>query len=100
MDCAQGAEGWLRRLRARYDASATDYRDLWAPALRAAAGPFVDELPLAKARRVLDLGTGVGSLLPALGAAAPGAAVVGVDLSPAMLALAPRGCLLAVMDGS
>ena len=26
---------WLRRLRVRYDESAVDYRDLWAPALRA-----------------------------------------------------------------
>jgi SAM-dependent methyltransferase len=47
---------------------------------------------------VLDAGTGVGSLLPALADAAPRATVFGIDFSPGMLRLAPAGFPLAVMD--
>jgi malonyl-CoA O-methyltransferase len=39
-------------------------------------------------RRILDLGTGTGKSLPALAARFPAAEVLGVDLTPAMLAVA------------
>lgn len=41
-------------------------------------------------RRILDLGTGTGKALPALATRFPGAEVVGVDLTPAMLREAVR----------
>jgi len=39
-------------------------------------------------RRVLDLGTGTGKALPALAARFPGAEILGLDLTPAMLRVA------------
>jgi hypothetical protein len=50
----------------------------------------LDELPLAQARRVLDLGCGVGALLPHLHKVAPTAQIVGRDRSEGMVALGPR----------
>jgi SAM-dependent methyltransferase len=47
---------------------------------------------------VLDVGCGVGSLLPDLAAAFPGAALTGIDRNEAMLALAPARFDRAVMD--
>ncbi len=43
-----------------------------------------------KPRHVLDLGTGTGTALPALAARFPGAEIVGLDLTPAMLRVAGR----------
>lgn len=52
------------------------------------------------ARRIVDVGTGVGSLMPDILAAFPQASLVGIDRSAGMLALAPRdrGMLRAVAD--
>ena len=61
---------------------------------------LLQQLPLAAASRIVDVGAGAGALLPAIQRAAPGATVVGIDRSRGMLNLARakhRGPL-AVMD--
>ncbi len=91
------------QLAERYNQHATAYRDLWAPVLRIAGRRLIHEVASAQggpARRIVDVGTGVGSLMPDILAAFPQASVVGIDRSPGMLALAPRdrGMLRAVAD--
>jgi ubiquinone/menaquinone biosynthesis C-methylase UbiE len=83
-------EDSLRKLTERYDREARAYRDLWAPILQGAGLRLLREVAGESARRILDVGAGVGSLLPSLRTTFPGALVVGVDRSRGMLALAPR----------
>jgi len=59
---------------------------------------LVRELADAPVERVLDIGTGVGTLMPDLWREFHGASVVGVDRSHGMLALAPDMTRPAVMD--
>lgn len=78
---------------------ALDYARLWSPVIRPAGEQLVARLPLAKARVVVDLGTGTGNLLPALRrGAGPRATVVGVDASIAMLRASSAHEPVAVMD--
>lgn len=91
-------EDAARKLTERYDREARDYRDLWAPILRQAALPLVRKLAGAGAERVLDVGTGVGTLLQDLVESFPGALVYGVDRSFGMLSLAPSEIPRALMD--
>jgi SAM-dependent methyltransferase len=81
----------------RYDRHAKAYRELWASILRSAALPLVRELE-GPAEFVLDVGAGVGTLLPDLAAAFPRARVIGVDRSRGMLALAPSRYGRSLMD--
>lgn len=69
---------------------------------RAQAAPVLDALPLAGASRVLDVGTGPGTLLPELARRSPRALVVGTDASRAVLVRARRDVRhpLAAMDTS
>jgi SAM-dependent methyltransferase len=88
-----------RRVAEHYSAQAESFAAYWAPILRQMSGALLPDLPLGGARRVLDVGTGTGGLIPALRAAAPSAAVFGADLSEGMLAVnaADTAAPLAVM---
>jgi SAM-dependent methyltransferase len=84
----------------RYSEDAPAYLEHWAPLLRAIEIRLLEQLPLGEARRVLDLGAGVGFLLPEIRARAPRALVVGADRAPGMIALAPADFPRVVADAS
>lgn len=90
----------VRRLARCYSGEAEVYKRLWAPVLYPFGLRLVRALPMGQARRVLEIGTGIGLLLPEIQKAAPASVVVGVDIAEGMLKLAPRSCLPAVMDAS
>jgi SAM-dependent methyltransferase len=81
-----------------YTAVADAYEELWEPKLRPFSLRLLDLVPLARAGRVLDLGCGVGQLLPRLAARAPRAIVIGVDLAEGMLRRGPAGFPRVTMD--
>jgi ubiquinone/menaquinone biosynthesis C-methylase UbiE len=70
-----------------YARMASDYRDLWAPTLIPYGRSLLDRLSLGSARRVLDLGAGVGALVPEL-RSRTGATLVVTDRALGMLRLA------------
>lgn len=78
-------EAMVRRLSDDYSSSAREYTRLWGPAILPLALPMLETLPLNKARRILDIGTGVGDLLPHLQSKAPDARVLGIDRSEGMV---------------
>src|SRR6187402_3585175 len=86
-------------LTARYNREAAPYRELWAPILHTPARALVQALH-GPAARVVDVGSGVGSLLPVLRCAFPAATILGIDQSIGMLSLAPSEFPRVVMDAS
>jgi len=87
-------------LKGIYAPMAPDYEEIWAPLLRPYGLRLLEMLPLKRARRVLELGCGVGRLLPDIAGRAPDATVIGCDLVEDMLRRAPPGFLRTVADGT
>ncbi len=82
----------MTEMGARYDLRARSYERCWAPVLAPAAIALLDVVePLvgqARAPRILDAGTGSGTLALAAARRWPRAEVVALDVSPGMLAIA------------
>ncbi len=91
----------MSEMAARYDHRARSYGRCWAPVLAPAALGLLDAIGPAVARapgaRLLDAGTGSGTLAIAAVRRWPGVHVVGLDVSSGMLAVA-RAAAEATLD--
>ena len=85
-DPGAGEERFRAFERAAHDRLARTYRDFFTRVTARAIEPLLAQAEVGPGRRVLDVATGPG--IVAAAAAARGATVVGVDLSPVMIALA------------
>jgi SAM-dependent methyltransferase len=83
---ARDAERLRRFERQRHDSLATTYHDFFTPITALAIQPLLDAAGAGAESNLLDIATGPGSV--AAKARGRGAACIGVDLSPGMIALA------------
>lgn len=84
----------------RFDQQARAYRESMAPILHAPGRRLLQEFEERQRATVLEVGTGVGNLLPPIQATFQGASVLGCDRSHGMLAVKPAGTHAAVMDAT
>jgi ubiquinone/menaquinone biosynthesis C-methylase UbiE len=82
------AEEQTAILAERYSERAEAYDVLWSPVIRPVGERLLAHLPLSRAKKIVDVGTGSGALLPLIQKASPSAIVLGVDNSEGMLRLA------------
>lgn len=73
-------------MRHRYDRLAHEYDRRWTRYVAASAEGMLARIDLEGVRDALDVGCGSGVLLGRIARARPGIRLVGIDLSPAMLA--------------
>lgn len=85
-------------IRSVYAPTVSEYDDIWAPLLLPFGIRLLDQLDLEDTQRVLEIGCGVGRLLPEIERRAPGAVTIGSDLTGGMLGRAPRRFPRVVMD--
>ena len=93
-------EETVRNLTRRYNREAEAYRELWAPVLLVSGRRLLGELKNTAVNRALDIGAGVGVLLPEIQAAFPDATVGGCDLSEGMMSMAPASFNRSVMNAT
>ncbi len=91
------ADRWLDKsdVSAGYDRLAADYDANWLVNLKPVSDRLVAALPADGVNTAIDLGCGTGYITAALEKRYPQAAVIGVDISPGMLAEARKICLRA-----
>lgn len=89
-----------RAIRDHYSAVSNAYASVEADRGRHYTQPLVEALPLEHGNLILDIGTGPGTMIEAVKSKAPNATVIGVDLSPEMLAhaRARTNASVAMMD--
>jgi ubiquinone/menaquinone biosynthesis C-methylase UbiE len=82
----------------RFSEDAPLYERYWATSMGRLGQRLLAGLPVEEASVAIDIGAGVGALLPAIRQAAPRAFVVGVDAAEGMIRRAPPDLGRAVMD--